>query len=56
MKLHLLSLDTFLLHYWESAVEATGMYGPAHSLDRGTCPGTNGSAVKRSVKYTHLTQ
>ena len=39
-------------------LEATEMYGPAHNLDRGTCPGTNGSTltVKKSVTYTHLTQ
>ena len=56
MKLHVcftLSLDTFLLHYWESVyLEATGMYGPAHSLDRGTCPGTNGSTL--TLKKSHI--
>ena len=56
MKLHVcftLSLGTFLLHHWESAyLEATGMYGPAHNLDRGTCPGTNGSTL--TLKRSHL--
>ena len=28
------------------------MYGPAHNLDRGTCPGTNGSTL--TVKNSHI--
>ena len=37
-------------------LEATGMYGPAHNLDRGTCPGTNGYTltVKKSTTHAHI--
>ena len=60
--MHLSEVPSFtgylpLLDYSVS-LEATGMYGPAHNLDRGTCPGTNGSTltVKKAVTYTHLIQ